>query len=318
MRFILRADASKTIGSGHVMRLSAIAEELIARGEFVVFVGQISDLSWLKERITTLGFKRIYKEPSDFISNPASDVLILDSYDVGVDNHFISLKNWLHVIAIVDEVTPDYSCTLRIHPGLDSNWIGNSSLPTLSGPKYIPFRSSLSKKISSPKKDSEVLKVVVVAGGSDPHSLVLELSKILANFRESFEAYLFTNLPAEVISDPRFRNCQIGSSLDDVTKDANLVLTTSSTSSLEFIARGLCVGIVCAVDNQKQYYKQLGQLGVAAQIGIRTESAGWDIKINTLQRLLTDPGFRMKLTNRAIGLIDFGGARRIVDVVKSL
>ena len=47
MRYVLRADASQSMGSGHVMRSSAIAEELIARGEDVVFVGQISEIPWL-------------------------------------------------------------------------------------------------------------------------------------------------------------------------------------------------------------------------------------------------------------------------------
>ena len=43
MRYVLRADAPEFIGAGHVMRSSAIAEELIARGENVIFVGQVSD-----------------------------------------------------------------------------------------------------------------------------------------------------------------------------------------------------------------------------------------------------------------------------------
>ena len=44
MRYVLRADASKILGAGHVMRSSAIAEELITQGAEVVFVGEISDL----------------------------------------------------------------------------------------------------------------------------------------------------------------------------------------------------------------------------------------------------------------------------------
>ena len=49
MGYVLPTDASPTIGSGHVMRSSAIAEELIAWGEKVVFVGQISNLLWVRE-----------------------------------------------------------------------------------------------------------------------------------------------------------------------------------------------------------------------------------------------------------------------------
>jgi spore coat polysaccharide biosynthesis predicted glycosyltransferase SpsG len=208
-------------------------------------------------------------------------------YEIEVDDDFINLANWRHVIAIVDDQTPNYSCDLRIHPGLDSNWIGQSSVSILAGPKYIPFRATLHESVFTPPKKAKVLKIVVVAGGSDPHNLVLEISKVLATFPESFKAYLFTNAPSTFVSDSRFHFVKIGSSLDGVSKDANLVLTTSSTSSLEFLARGLCVGIACAVDNQKQYYRTLSQLGVAAPIGLHSATSGWKLELDMIHKLVT-------------------------------
>ena len=318
MRYVLRADASQSIGSGHVMRSSAIAEELITRGESVVFVGQISDLPWVEERIALLGFSQIYFNPKDFISNPESDALLLDTYELEVEDDFINLENWLHIVVIVDALTPNYSCTLRIHPGLDSDWVGESSVPILAGPQYIPIRSSLFKIVTTSSEKSEILKIVVVAGGSDPHNLVLEISKVLGMFTELFEVYFFTNSATEFALDSRFRFCEIGSLLDEVSRDANLVLTTSSTSCLEFLARGLCVGIACAVDNQKQYYDTLRQLGVAAPIGTHSSTSGWELDINTIYKLVTEPGLRANLTSKALGLIDFKGASRIVDAITSL
>lgn len=318
MRYVLRADASPSIGSGHVMRSSAIAEELIARGEDVVFVGKISGLPWVKERIASLGFTRIYNNLSAFIPNPASDVLLLDSYEVDRNNSFIAPEKWFHIVAIVDDLTPNYHCTLRIHPGLDSNWVGELNTPILAGPKYIPFRSSLSKNMTTAALDRQMLKIVVVAGGSDPYKLVLEIAKVLAVLPDSFEVYLFSNSPSDRALDSRFHYFEIGSKLDTVSRDANLILTTSSTSSLEFIARGFCVGVASAVDNQRQYYNSLGQLGVAAQIGFRDPSLGWCLDVKTIQMLVTMPEFRDSIARNAIGLIDFHGASRIVDVIKDL
>ena len=57
-------------------------------------------------------------------------------------------------------------------------------------------------------------------------------------FSELFEVYLFTDFSSAFTPDSRFHFCKIGPLLDEVSRDANLVLTTSSTSSLEFIARG--------------------------------------------------------------------------------
>ena len=300
------------------MRSSAIAEELIARGETVVFVGRISDLTWVEERIAQLGFSNIYSNPQDFTPNSNFDVLVLDSYEIAVDDEFINLQNWVHVVTIVDELTPSYSCTLRIHPGLDSNWVGESNISILAGPKYIPFRSSLSKNISAPLENSKILKIVVVAGGSDPNNLVLEISKSLAIFSELFEVYLFTDFSSAFTPDSRFHFCKIGPELDEVSRDANLVLTTSSTSSLEFIARGFCVGVACAVENQKQYYDALARLGIAAQIGLHSSSLGWSLETNMIHKLITEPNFRADLAKKAHGLIDFKGAARIVDAIKYL
>ena len=318
MRYVLRADASQSIGAGHVMRSSAIAEELIAVGKEVIFVGRISDLSWVEERIASLGFSQVYSETSDFKSNPKSDVLVLDSYDIEVEDPFVAQQNWCHIIAIVDEMTPDYSCTLRVHPGLDSNWTGNSNAPILSGPKYIPIRSSLISDKKSVVEESHKFKIAVIAGGSDPYGLVNEIAKILANFSEEFIVYLFTNSIVDSNLDPRFRYIEMGNQFEELTKDADLILTTASTSSLEFLARELCVGIACVVDNQKQNYETLGELGVAAQFGIRYVNNKWELDKEKIHSLITSSELRGALLAKSKGLIDFDGARRIVDAITTL
>ena len=318
MRYVLRADASQSIGAGRVMRSSAIAEELMARGEEVIFVGQISDLIWVEERVASLGFANIYNSSTNFFPNSISDVLLLDSYEISVDDDFIAPKNWLHIVAIVDELTPNYRCNLRIHPGLDSNWVGDSKVPILAGPKYIPFRSSLSENLHVASQEQCQLKIAVVAGGSDLYGLVNEIAGILLSLPEPFEAYLFSNFALKPSLDSRFHYIEVGAQLDGLTKNVDLVLTTSSTSSLEFLARGLCVGIACSVDNQEQYYNSLGELAVAAQIGFRNLQNVWELDKEKIYSLVTSSELRGNLIAKAKGLIDFNGASRIVDAITTL
>ena len=318
MRYVLRADASQSIGSGHVMRSSAIAEELIARGKAVIFVGQISNLPWVEARIASLGFTEIHNRPSEFISNPASDVLLLDSYEIDINDTFIAFEDWLHIVVIVDEQTPSYHCTLRIHPGLESPWIRESQTPTLAGPNYIPFRTSLAKNKTRRKKSIDVLKIAVVAGGSDPYQLVNEIAKVLSGIQYPFEAYLFTNSHKNEISDSRFNYVDIGPQLDDVIQNIDLVLTTSSGSSLEFIASGLPIGVACVVDNQKQCYESLGKLGLAVQIGFLNSHEEWNLNKELIYELIESSEIRECLIAKASGLIDFNGAGRIVDAIMNL
>jgi spore coat polysaccharide biosynthesis predicted glycosyltransferase SpsG len=315
MRYVLRADASQSIGAGHVMRSSAIAEELIRRGEDVNFVGQISDLPWVMERIASLDFTSVCREVNGFISNPKSDVLILDSYEIDVNDPFISMQKWNKVISIVDEITPEYPCTLMVYPGLDSNWTGDFKTPVLSGPKYIPFRPSIAKNLYIERPESHKLKVSVVAGGSDPYQLVHEIAKALQTIPEEFEATLFTSAILDSTLDSRFHYEKLGLRFDVQTKDADLILTTASTSSFEFLARGLCVGIVCAVDNQKQNYRVMGDLDVAMQIGFRNKENEWQIETGKIHSLITSSELRRRLRANAKEVIDFKGAERIVDAM---
>ena len=121
MRIVFRADASLEIGAGHVMRSSAIAEEAISRGVECIFVGAFLEIEWLARRIQTLGFTRI-TNPDDFDFQEYSDILIVDSYSLDLNDPLIRFGKWRKVVSIVDELTPDYSCDLRIHPGLTKAW----------------------------------------------------------------------------------------------------------------------------------------------------------------------------------------------------
>ena len=318
MRYVVRADASMVIGSGHVMRTSAIAEELIARGSEVVFVGRILDLPWVVDRIVDLGFARIIDEPEEFVPSGDSEILILDSYEISTIEDFIGAHDWTKVVGIVDELTPKYSCDLRIHPGLDGAWTGYSNSPILAGPNFIPLRKSLAQNKFRSNSNSSLLKVAVVAGGSDTFKMTIELAEILASFTDEFTVLLFTNHRSKVNNDHRFQFMEIGQRLDELTREADLILTTSSTSSLEFIARGFCVGVACAVDNQRQYYESLGRLGVAAQIGFRNSSNEWEFDERIIHSLVTSPSLRESLRFNSVGLIDFFGAGRIVDAIQFL
>jgi hypothetical protein len=76
------------------------------------------------------------------------------------------------------------------------------------------------------------------------------MAKILSRVPSEFEVLLFSNASFQEGLDSRFKFIEIGPLLDELTQGVDLVLTTSSTPSLEFIARGLCVGVTCAFDKK--------------------------------------------------------------------
>ena len=315
MRFVFRADASRTIGSGHVMRSSAIAEEAIARGIPSLFLGKISELAWVRERISGLGFMQVLENSSEYIPDGNEDILIIDSYEIPIDDAFIQSRNWSKVVSIFDELTPDYSCDLRIHPGLTKVWSDPFSGITLSGPKFVPLRKSI--RDTSQHTPGGTLELLVVGGGSDTYGFVPAVVKVLSKLTQEFHATLFTNSSLDADLDERFSISEVGLNLDLVANAVDLVFTTASTTSLEFLARGSAVAIGCAVDNQELYYKELSSGDYAAPIGEFLNNE-WLLDAKLIQELISSETLRATFTANSSDLIDLKGAKRIVDEILKL
>jgi UDP-2,4-diacetamido-2,4,6-trideoxy-beta-L-altropyranose hydrolase len=317
MRFIFRADASREIGSGHVMRSSVLAEEVISRGFECIFVGKISSLSWVSERIVNLGFSQIISDDCFFKSNPESDVLVLDTYSIPASNPFVAKKNWKLVLSICDTFTARYESDVEVRPGLLKSHADQQKPIILSGPEYVLIRKGIEK---ATKEDfpGEVLKVLLVGGGSDPFGFVPAIAEVLSSINMDLEVHTFTNGETPEDSRIRFMKHSIGMDLDLVANKVDVVFCTASTSSLEFIAREIPTGVVCAIDNQVDYYNQLGQLGYVSQIGTYNSNQVWDFNLSLITEMLENKRKRDSLKEAIRGLIDLKGAARVIDRLLSL
>jgi spore coat polysaccharide biosynthesis predicted glycosyltransferase SpsG len=298
------------------MRSSAVAEELIARGKIVIFAGQISNVPWLAQRINTLGFSQILSSPESFISNPYTDVLILDSYIVPVRDVFIQTEKWKSVVVLADEFTPAYEAAIVIYPGLSSKWISTLNAKILAGPKFIPFRKSI-QKVEKASLNKVILEILVIGGGTDSFNFTGAVCEVLRDTPGNFHASIFANNTSLSEFDSRLSVVPIGSDLDELAKSAGLVFTTASVTSLEFIAREVAVGIGCATDNQEEYYGSLSTFGVAVPIG-RFVAGNWELDQAQITELIYSIDLRDALRSKCANLIDLDGASRIADEILKL
>jgi len=316
MRYVLRADASQTMGSGHVMRLFAIAEELLVRDQKVIFVGSVSNVQWLKQRLSEIDFFETFEKDLMFISNPITDVLILDAYHIPVENYFIQKKNWKAIAALVDKTTPNYDVDLQIYPSITLDWKPTTVKRFLTGPKYIPLRKSIIKNAEM-ENVSNKLKIVVVGGGTDLHNFANAIAMSLMSLSDIFQVNLFSDHMNNQDLDSRFTIISFGTDLDEKVNDADLVFTTASTSCLEFIAREITVGMGCAVDNQEQYYESFSKLNIAVPIG-RYINGSWKIDHDKIKDLITNSDLREELKLNIKNIIDLNGSKRIVNEIVKL
>jgi spore coat polysaccharide biosynthesis predicted glycosyltransferase SpsG len=314
MRFIFRADASRESGSGHVMRSSVIAEEAISRGIDCIFLGTISGLDWVSERIANLGFSLVTTDVNLVKVNSDTDVLILDSYSVSVSDPFIAKKNWKFVLSICDAITPKYDVDIQLRPVLSDVNFGHEISSVLSGADYVLIRRGI-RKSTRRRLKHDILKLLVVGGGSDPFGFVPAVAKVLTLVNIDMEVHFFTDSMIQDESALRFVNHRIGPELDSLAGHVDVVFTTASTSSLEFIAREIPTGIACAVDNQLDNYDRLGRLGYASQLGTCNASGDWNFNLASINEMLISTEKQESLRTAVRSLIDLRGASRVVDTL---
>ena len=315
MRFVFRSDASFSIGAGHVMRSSAIAEEAIDRGISCLFIGEITGIPWLSDRVQNLGFHQVLRNDKEFHPSANSDVLILDSYSIPTDHKFLEINDWLAVINIFDSSTPKYKSQLRIHPGIEK--ISNSSFfgKSLSGPKYIPIRKNIRR--DRPPAENGKLRITVIGGGTDVNGFVTTIAEALKNLDLDFLVRLVTATHIELDQDTRFKVIEPGQDVDSMFSDTDVAFTTASTTSLEFLSSGCVVGLACAVENQENNYLLLTKLGVAKPIGVYANGT-WELESSEILALVTDSKLRNDLRTNARNFIDANGAKRIVNAILEL
>ena len=85
----MRADASPVIGAGHIMRLSSIIEESISRGIETHFIGDIHEMLWVRKRLENIPSLYFVNSANNFVSNKDSDILLLDSYTLNLNDSLL-------------------------------------------------------------------------------------------------------------------------------------------------------------------------------------------------------------------------------------
>lgn len=312
LRVIFRADASYQIGTGHTQRPLGLIQEFITLGYKVIFVGETSEIIWVSNQINSLGFSETVSKEADFSPDPQTDILILDSYHIPINADFISKKHWLKIVVIQDGSTPAYPADLLIRYDLLANSNELYQTKILSGPKFILLRKTVMRL---PKKSKESgLNITVVGGGVDKIGFAKEMSKQLARIAGNFKVNFFTENVIDIHQDSRFKTFNFGEQLDKIGNESDLVFCTASSISLEFIARGCPVGIVCGWPNQKEYYESLSSLKVALDIGVFCDNK-WSLSSRLIRNLITSKTLRNQLSDKAKELIDLDGNKRVLSEI---
>tara|TARA_B100000809_G_scaffold226393_1_gene237996 strand:- start:318 stop:1355 length:1038 start_codon:yes stop_codon:yes gene_type:complete len=328
----IRVDASPEIGIGHIMRCLTLAQELKNNFDKIIFLTQKNSSDFI-ETIMKNEFEVIFisaNNDSDIIKNIVTtnsvnkNFLLIDHYNV--DSNFeSSLKNTFEKIFVIDDLANrKHDCDLLI----DQNYyrdlnhryeklIQNDTI-TLLGPKYAIIRSefrSINKKTI--KKNSQIKKILISFGGSDPtNECKKSLDALCSIENNQFEIVAIVGIYNNKFEQlkklyEKYSNIKIYRHVNDLSLlmlNSDLFIGAGGTTTWERFYMGLPSIVTIISDDQKESIEFLSDMGHIINLGL-AKNVTSKTYAQTLQKPNSDLIYNMSLHNQK--LVDGNGSNRI-------
>lgn len=311
------ADADQNIGTGHVMRLLPLIEESLIRGYRCYFQGNTSEIPWLEEMLAKVKLVPVNNDSLSEHLDPSKTILVVDSYSTSRRHEFFSDKEWKKTVGVVDVETSDFLADIKIVPSFREHGRNLQDSNVLTGPRYALIRKSIVKS-DHVKDPTKPLHVLVVGGGVDKYGLCEAMIAVFEEMEITIKVSFFSNNSIAESSKNEYEVISPGSSLDEIVNSVDVAICTASGSAVEFIAREVPLGVVCAAANQERLYMEMTDLGLASPLGSYSNEEEWDINKTRVEDLLFNLDTRAELQRRQRRFIDLKGPSRILDVIESL
>lgn len=333
MRVAIRADASTTMGAGHVMRCLALADALRDKGAEVLFLcrtlpgnllEQIEKCGYPAKQLETMDWAGDAKACLNSLHDFRPDWLVLDHYQLDTiwENQLRSVASY--ILAIDDMAKQRHDCDILLNQNLSTSDQYATLVPPatelLLGPYYALLRGEF-QVTRTEVRSGQIRRVLVFFGGSDPTNETekvidaienLDLSDIQIDVVVGSGNQQRERLEQRCLAMPNVHfHCQVNN-MAMLMAQADLALGAAGVASWERLAMKLPALLVAVADNQRENMRQLDQLGVAVGLGISTDVAEVDM-VRAISSLLSDPTKIRNMSLKAAGMVDGKGANRVTE-----
>jgi spore coat polysaccharide biosynthesis predicted glycosyltransferase SpsG len=330
MRVVLRADASRTEGSGHVMRCLTLSEALVARGHAVQLAVTVDGIPWLSNAVAAVGLPVLAVEAgklsADLMLSVDPDWVVVDSYELPAEQ-ISGLGERVPVLAIVDGELRGIRAALYLEQNLGSDeldWDVPDGGRILAGGEFALIRDAvLSRRRPDPWAFAGTPRLVVVLGGTDPLGIIVPVAAQLAGVDVPTELTLVaapehhSEVMRLLAGHPSARVVAPSSELAELLGAADLAVSAAGTSAWEICALGLPGVLIAVVDNQTGSLNRMADQGLVLGIDLTADPAGLDRLGGLVEQLVTDEATRRSLSRRATALFDGLGKRRVVEAMET-
>ncbi len=335
---IVCADASPSIGGGHVMRCITLAGELHQQGWAIGFAATpetrqtVADIlpDWLEHFPLSAGDE----------TNPASlrlfapngcNLLLIDNYKLDV-KYEGKLRGWAESIAVIDDLANrSHDCDVIVDQTPDRSAADYTKLvpPTCSilcGNDYMLLRSEFARRrlsgLRTPEDRFPPRRIVVFMGLGDPDCLSLLALKAITESQLNAEVRVFLGNSSPTVAGvlkyaaansavKAYINAQNMSGHLDW---ADLAIGTAGTSSWERCCLALPTIALTITDrehdNQRATSEALSRHGGSLNLGEGTKTSTTAL-VDALRKLASDSEYFKSMSISAANLCDGLGAPRV-------
>lgn len=257
MKIIIRVDASRTLGTGHVMRCLVLAESFRERGADVEFIcaslignlcGQIEKRGFKTYRINISEkydvLAKNHKELSaDWISDAEQsckiiqksevkpDWLIIDHYGLGLDWEQTLRPKVKRILVIDDLANRQHDCDIlvdqNLHANPDKRYDGlvPESTKIFIGPQFAQINTKFDEPALLRRRDGKLRQLLVYFGGADPGNQIIKTLDALRLLKKM--SFSTTILLGPIHPDP----CSIKDAAYEI-ENINILDTTENMALL--------------------------------------------------------------------------------------
>ena len=333
---LIRADAGGEIGTGHVMRMIALAQAYQRRGGRAIIATSTCPEA-VARRITSLGIEH-QALSSDQPGSPEDAAetrsladalgiswLVLDGYHFSLP-YQQNFKDAPCKLLVTDDhgYCDEWCCDALLNQNLDSNLTptGTHQVEThqlLLGSSFCLLREEFLEKTNTPRSASPLKNILVTMGGSDPDNAtqaVLDLLdqsdasplhiRVLAGAANPHLQQLRQHISSHEI--------EIVVNAEDMPHQlawANGIISAGGSTCWEWLHAGLPGAIVTLAENQVPIVRALSETRKAAL------ALGWPRDFSTTQKLnswLANPASVIEKDD-ALGIVDGHGADRVATLL---
>jgi spore coat polysaccharide biosynthesis predicted glycosyltransferase SpsG len=332
MTVVIRVDGGPEIGYGHLIRSSALCEEIITAGQTVTVATATpeSTRAIFPDTVALVDLPS-RGDPTPFVEwleTTAADVVFTDAYPV--DTAYQQAVRKRAPLAVLQDDAQHAVCAdLFINGNLyapDQNYefVGNTP-KTCLGTEYVLLRREIRDRAATePPQRHEPKRTIVMMGGSDIGGLTptavrafdgldLRVDAIVGPGCSTAQEQAVRTAATETDSDVRVTRDP--DDLVDRMLAADIGVSTASSATYEFLALGTPLVSIPVVDNQEPIAAALSQRDAAM---VLQRGDGEDAFRSAITEYVRNTELRRRRCQRGFQLVDGGGTSRVAAAIRDI